>query len=71
MASVASLKVAQQLNDTINQLYQDTISRLEGALQAVCNDFRPEQYAKVTLLWAPDTLTRTVCTIMRSQCTFG
>ena len=50
MASVASLKVAQQLNDTINQLYQDTISRLEGALQAVCNDFRPDQYAKVSLL---------------------
>ena len=49
METVASLKVAQQLNATINQLYEDTISRLEGALQAVCNDFRSEQYMKVCL----------------------
>lgn len=47
MEDVASLKVAQQLNNTINQLYEETIQRLEGALQSVCNDFHANQYVKV------------------------
>lgn len=47
MENVASLKVAQQLNGTINQLYEETIQRLEGALQSVCNDFHANQYVKV------------------------
>ena len=47
MEDVASLKVAQQLNSTINQLYEETIQRLEGALQSVCNDFHANQYVKV------------------------
>lgn len=47
MEEVASLKVAQQLNSTINQLYEETIQRLEGALQSVCNDFHSNQYIKV------------------------
>lgn len=47
MEEVASLKVAQQLNSTINQLYEETIQRLEGALQSVCNDFHANQYVKV------------------------
>ena len=47
MEEVASLKVAQQLNSTINQLYEETIQRLEGALQSVCNDFHANQYIKV------------------------
>lgn len=49
MESVASLKVAQQLNGTINQLYAETISRLEGAMQSVCNDFHAGPYMKVWL----------------------
>lgn len=56
MQSVASLKVAQQLNATINHLYEDTISRLEGALQSVCNDFRHEQYTKVGVSQAEQSL---------------
>lgn len=48
MEDVASLKVAQQLNSTINQLYEETIQRLEGALQSVCNDFHANQYVKVS-----------------------
>ena len=47
MEDVASLKVAQQLNATINQLYEETIQRLEAALQSVCNDFHSKQYMKV------------------------
>lgn len=47
MEDVSSLKVAQQLNSTINQLYEETIQRLEGALQSVCNDFHANQYIKV------------------------
>lgn len=47
MENVASLKVAQQLNATINQLYEETIQRLEAALQSVCNDFHSKQYLKV------------------------
>lgn len=47
MEDVASLKVAQHLNSTINQLYEETIQRLEGALQSVCNDFHADQYVKV------------------------
>lgn len=49
MENVASLKVAQQLNATINQLYEETIQRLEAALQSVCNDFHSKQYLKVRL----------------------
>ena len=49
MEDVASLKVAQQLNSTINQLYEETIQRLEGAMQSVCNDFHANQYVKVGL----------------------
>ncbi len=48
MEGMSTLKVAQQLNATINQLYEETVSRLEGALQSVCNDFRANQYMKVT-----------------------
>lgn len=50
MENVASLKVAQQLNATINQLYEETIQRLEAALQSVCNDFHSKQYLKVSTL---------------------
>ena len=47
MAGMSSLKVAQQLSATINQLYEETVSRLEGAFQSVCTDFRPDQFLKV------------------------
>ena len=47
MDGMSTLKVAQQLNATVNQLYEQTISRLEGAFASVCNDFRPNQYVKV------------------------
>ena len=47
MEDVSSLKVSQQLNSTINHLYEETIQRLEGALQSVCNDFHANQYIKV------------------------
>lgn len=36
-----------QLTATINRLYSDTMQRLEGALAAVCADFRPSHYTKV------------------------
>ena len=48
MEDVASLRVAQQLNATINQLYEETIQRLESALQSVCNDFHSKPYLKVS-----------------------
>lgn len=35
-----------QLTATINRLYADTTTRLEGALAAVCGDFRPAHYTK-------------------------
>ena len=39
MEDLQRLKVSQQLNHTINKLYEDTLSRLEGALQVACADF--------------------------------
>lgn len=36
-----------QLTVTINGLYAETTERLEGALAAVCSDFRPSHYTKV------------------------
>ncbi|KAL4422269.1 hypothetical protein ABPG75_008466 [Micractinium tetrahymenae] len=41
------LKVAGELTATINRLYSETTQRLEGALAAVCADFRPSHYTKV------------------------
>jgi len=32
---------------TINRLYTETMERLEGALAAVCADFRPSHYTRV------------------------
>ncbi len=48
MEGMSTLKVAHQLNATVNQLYEQTISRLEGAFASVCNDFRQSQYMKVS-----------------------
>jgi ABC-type histidine transport system ATPase subunit len=48
MEGMSTLKVAHQLNATVNQLYEQTISRLEGAFASVCNDFRQNQYMKVS-----------------------
>lgn len=36
-----------QLTVSINKMYEDTMQRLESALSAVCNDFRPDHYTKV------------------------
>ena len=47
MEGMSTLKVAHQLNATVNQLYEQTIARLEGAFASVCNDFRQNQYMKV------------------------
>lgn len=38
-----------QLTVSINRMYEDTTQRLESALAAVCNDFRPSHYTKVHL----------------------
>ena len=46
MEDLQRLKVSQQLNHTINKLYEDTLSRLEGALQVACADFQAETYQK-------------------------
>lgn len=42
-----SIDSNRQLTVTINRLYSDTTARLEGALAAVCGDFRPSHYTKV------------------------
>ena len=48
MEDLQRLKVSQQLNHTINKLYEDTLSRLEGALQVACADFQAESYQKAS-----------------------
>ena len=45
---VATLRVAAELGQSASMLYAGIIQHLEAALSAVCSDFRPEQYAKVT-----------------------
>jgi hypothetical protein len=47
-----NLKLATPLLASVDELYVETTQRLEEALRAVCNDFRPEQYAKVHA-WRP------------------
>lgn len=47
MEALGDLKIAEQLNVTINQLYQETTQRLERALEAVCGDFKSDYYGKV------------------------
>ena len=42
----APLPRPEQLTVTVNRLYADTTARLEGALAAVCGDFRPAHYTK-------------------------
>ncbi len=48
MEDLQRLKVSQQLDHTINKLYEDTLSRLEGALQVACADFQAESYQKAS-----------------------
>ncbi|KAK9823710.1 hypothetical protein WJX72_004829 [[Myrmecia] bisecta] len=47
LEALHELRVVADLNLTVNKLYEDTIHRLESALQAVCADFKPEAYTKV------------------------
>ncbi|KAK9817254.1 hypothetical protein WJX72_011915 [[Myrmecia] bisecta] len=47
METLQELRVAEQTNITINRLYEETTQRLENALQAVCTEFRPDQFCKV------------------------
>lgn len=45
--AAASSALPPQLRGSTHGLYADTVSRLEGALAAVCADFRPSHYTKV------------------------
>ena len=47
---MGELAAAASLAASVDELYVETIQRLEGALQAVCSDFRAEQYAKACFL---------------------
>ena len=47
MGNLGSLRCAQPLAQNINGLYEETVDRLESALQACCADFKPETLGKV------------------------
>lgn len=48
MGSMSTLRCAQPLAEIGNALYEDTIERLESALQACCIDFKPDTLCKVS-----------------------
>ena len=50
MAALGSLRCAGGLAERVHALYEDTISRLETALQACCADFKPGPLCKV-IVW--------------------
>ena len=47
MSGASALRCAQPLADRVNALYEETIDRLELALQACCKDFKPDTLCKV------------------------
>ena len=49
MAALGSLRCAGRLAEQVNALYEDTIARLETALQACCAEFKPGPLCKVTM----------------------
>ena len=49
MGSLGALRSAQPLAENVNALYEETIDRLESALQACCADFKPDTLGKVSL----------------------
>ena len=49
MGSLGALRSAQPLVENVNALYEETIDRLESALQACCADFKPDTLGKVSL----------------------
>ncbi len=46
LAPLDALLVAPELTATVSALYEETLARLESALQTVCADFQPGPYAK-------------------------
>ena len=50
MGSVGMLRCAQPLAESVNTLYEETIDRLESALQASCADFKPDTLGKVSMI---------------------
>ncbi|GMH40241.1 hypothetical protein BSKO_08145 [Bryopsis sp. KO-2023] len=47
LESLGDVTVAVDLNKTVNTLCEETVMRVENALQAVCMDFRPDEYKRV------------------------
>ena len=47
MSGAGALRCAQPLADRVNALYEETINRLELAMQACCKDFKPDTLCKV------------------------
>ena len=47
LGSLGGLRAAAPLAGAVNVLYEDTIDRLEAALQACCADFKPDTLCKV------------------------
>lgn len=43
------LQVGLDLKKSVHNMYKETIVRMETALLSVCNDFRPDEYRRVSL----------------------
>ena len=48
MGALGALRCAQPLAESVNALYEETIDRLESALQACCTDFKPDTLGKAS-----------------------
>lgn len=51
LGALGALCCAAPLMEGVNALYEETIDRLEAALQAVCADFKPDTLCRVRALW--------------------
>ena len=58
MGSLGTLRCAQPLAESVNALYEETIDRLESALQACCADFKPDTLSKVSLVEHSNSLSQ-------------
>jgi len=47
LETLGNIKIALDLKQSVHSLYLETIDRIDAALHATCNDFRPDEYKNI------------------------
>lgn len=47
LENLDDLKAAEELLKSVNKLYEDSLRRMQSALNTICSDFDDSQYCKV------------------------